>query len=193
MWCGLATIRYVTRRWVVGLGVAVAVLWAAAAVAWVDAWPAVAGGHQPAAVHYTPPKVEVAADVTDVDQAEVAAYVDRVVNDPRGWRTDLGQFTLRIVQPGYRGIRGINQLIGYAYRDEHLAVVTADAWLQVGPRFVPSGGTLDEQRTWVILHELGHLLGHEHVPCPGPGQVAPIMRTATYALDGCTRNVWPNP
>lgn len=177
---------------IVCLGLVAAVLWAAAIVAWVKVWPAdVHAG--PQGVRYVPPRVEVAAGVTGVDQAEAAAFVEQVVNDPRGWRTDLGHLTVRIVKPGYRGVEGIGQLIGYAYRDENLAVVTADSWVRVGPRFAAVGGSLDEQRTWVVLHELGHLLGYEHVDCPEPGQLAPIMRTATYALDGCARNVWPNP
>lgn len=171
----------------------VAVLWAAAITAWVHTWPAVAGADNvPAPVRYASPRVEVAADVAYVDQAEVAAYVDQVVNDPRGWRTDMSAFTLRVVKPGFRGVNGINQLVGYAYRDEKLVVVTADAWVRVGPRFVAVGGTLDEQRTFIILHELGHLLGHEHENCPGSGP-APIMRDATYNLGTCSLNEWVNP
>lgn len=177
---------------VVGLATLVVALWAAAAIAWVDAWPALANNQSPP-VRYAPPTVEVAPGV-DVDQAEVAAYVEQIVNDPRGWRTDLDAFTLRIVQPGYRDTDGINHDIGRAFLAENLAVVTADAWVRVGPSFAAVGGTLDEQRTWIVLHELGHLLGHvEHEPCPAVGQPAPVMRTATYALDGCTLNVWPNP
>lgn len=179
----------------VGLGVVVAALWAAAVFAWVDVWPAVAG--QPAAtsapVRYAPPKVEVASDVTGIDQAEVAAYVDHIVNDPRGWHADMDAFTLRIVKPGYGGVNGIGSLIGGTWAHEKLSVVTADAWVQVGPHFAAVGGTLDEQRTFVVLHELGHLLGHDHEGCPAPGQPAPVMRTATYALDGCTLNAWPHP
>lgn len=180
---------------IVGLAVVVAALWAAAIVAWVEVWPAAAA--EPAAtsapVRYKPPRVEVAEGVA-VDQAEVAAYVEQVVNDPRGWHTSFGQFRLLIVKPGYRDTNGIGQKIGRAFIGEDYAVVTADAWVRVGPRFAEMGGTLDEQRTWVVLHELGHLIGHvEHEKCPAPGRPAPIMREATYALDGCTLNVWPNP
>ncbi|MEU5939414.1 DUF3152 domain-containing protein [Micromonospora sp. NPDC047548] len=184
------------QRRVIGMGVLAAVLTAAAVLAWVDVLtddrraPVAAAVAQ---VRYAPPKVEVADDVTDIDPAEVAAVVDQAVNDPRGWRTNMDGFTVRIVQPGYRGVNGIGQLVGAAWADEQLAVVTADAWMRVGPRFAAVGGTLDMQRAHIVLHELGHLIGHDHESCPAPGQPAPLMRTATYALDGCTLNIWPNP
>lgn len=178
----------------VGLAVVVVALWAAAIVAWVNVWPAVAGqsAATPAPVRYAPPRVEVAAGV-DIDQAGAAAYVEQVINDPRSWRTDLDRFTLRIVPPGYRDTDGLGHHIGRAFLAEDLAVVTADAWVQLGPRFAAAGGDLDGQRTWVVLHELGHLLGHvDHEECPGSGP-APVMRSADYVLGDCTYNVWPNP
>lgn len=144
-------------------------------------------------VRYAPPKVEV-ADGVDVDQAEVAAFVERVVNDPRGWRTNFDQFTFRVVAPGYRGTYGFGQDVGRAFVGEDLAVMTADAWVRVGTSFAAVGGTLDDQRTQVVLHELGHLMGYyDHIECPGWG-AAPVMRANTYKLgEGCYLNVWPNP
>lgn len=180
------------RRLVVSTGVLAAALTAAATLVWVDVLDdqrTQASAATP--TRYAPPTVEVAPGV-DVGQAEVAAYVQRITNDPRGWRTDLDQFTLRIVPPGTRDAHGINFLIGRSFRDENLAIVTADAWVRTGPQFVAVGGTLDQQRTWVVLHELGHLLGHEHTACPGSGP-APIMRSATYEIGDCDVNAWPNP
>lgn len=175
---------------IVSMATVVTALWVAAVVAWVDAWPAVAQGHQ-AVVVYAPPTVEIAPGV-DMDQAEVTAVVFGIVNDPRGWRTDLDEWTVRIVPPGTRGAGGLGALIGIAIADEHLALVTADGWTTLGPKFAAVGGTLDDQRTWIVLHELGHLLGHDHTGCPGAGP-APVMRAADYELGGCDLNVWPNP
>lgn len=193
MWTLAGTIRRVKRR-IAGLAVVVAALWAAAVVAWVDAWPVMAGQAGPAPMRYLPPRVEVDAGV-DVDQAQVAAYVQRVVNDPRGWHMNLDLFTLRIVKPGTEGVDPPGgYYIGRAYIPERYVAISSYAWTTLGPHFAAVGGTLDDQRTWIVLHELGHLIGHvDHEPCPGPGQPAPVMRTATYALDGCTLNVWPNP
>lgn len=185
------------------LGAVSTVLCAAAVTAWVhvldeadtsgDVTAVLYASPTPSAARYAPPTVEV-ADGVDVDQAEVAAFVERVVNDPRGWRTDLDRFTFRIVAPGYRGTYGFGQDVGRAFVGEDYAVMTADAWVRVGTSFAATGGTLDDQRTQVVLHEMGHLLGqYDHTECPGWGP-APVMRATTYKLgEGCYLNVWPNP
>lgn len=189
---------------IVGVGVLGAVSAALVAVA-VTAWVGVLAGEQPAEsanqaasatsasppVRYAPPTVGV-ADGVNVDQAEVSAFVDRVVQDPRGWRTDLDQFTVRLVQAGNEGTQRMPGLIGYANPGQRTAAISDEAWTVLGPRFAATGGTLDDQRAWVVLHELGHLLGRPHQECPGAGP-APVMRETNYDLRGCGFNVWPNP
>jgi hypothetical protein len=51
--------------------------------------------------------------------------------------------------------------------------------------------TLEEYRASVINHEVGHFLGFDHMKCPGPGQLAPVMNTQTTELDGCRPNPYP--
>lgn len=182
-------------RLVIGVGALAAALTAAATIAWVDV---LTEDRTPVAavtqVRYAPPKVEVADDVTDVDQAEAAAFVQQVVNDPRGWRTDLNHVTVRIVRPGEHGTTPMPGVIGTVY-DKDLVAISAEAWTTLGPRLGALGGTLDDQRTWILLHEIGHLIedSPDHTECAGSGP-APVMRANSNEIgDGCTFNVWPNP
>jgi len=51
-----------------------------------------------------------------------------------------------------------------------------------------SGQNLDGYRQYVISHEMGHILGRDHVKCPGKGLPAPIMLQQTLGLRGCLPN-----
>lgn len=179
---------------VAALGALVTALVVAAVTAWVVvlAEPEAPAAAQPAAtLDFAPPSVAVAPGL-DVDREEVAAFVGALVDDPRGWRADLGDHMLRVVRAGDYDTTPMPGLIGYAYPDVHLVVITDEAWTKVNPRFAALGGTLDDQRTWIVLHELGHLLGHEHTECAEPGP-APIMRAVSYEVGACELNIWPRP
>jgi hypothetical protein len=178
------------RRAIAPVAALVVALWAAAAGVWADAWSTSALAALP---RYTAPAVVIAPGV-DVDQAAAAAVVAAIVNDPRGWRRDLGQDIVRIVTPGDMGTNGIGGRIGTAHFELHTAAVTADAWTILGPKFADVGGTLADQRVWIVNHELGHLIAgtRDHQECTGTGP-APVMRAVDYQLGACTLNVWPNP
>jgi hypothetical protein len=166
------------------LATVVVALWAAAGIAW--------AGVLDEPDDWKPPVVVVHPSATGVGHAEVLALVERLTDDPRGWRTDLGHLTVQIVPVGMRGTRNMPGHIGMAWPGEQLAAVSDESWTYLGERLAAAGGTLDDQRTWVILHELGHLLGHGHQECGGSGP-APVMRATTYGIGDCALNVWPNP
>jgi len=189
------------RRAIITLAIIVTALWTAAAVAWaqiiVDTGSDIRPVAQttPTAPAWRPPSVSVDPDVAHlVDEAEAQAAVTRIVNDPRGWRRHLDEYRIRIVRPGVAGTDPMPGIIGRARAEQGLVIISAEAWTTVGPQFARIGGTLDDQRAWVVLHELGHLLGHHHEDaCPTPGAPAPVMRRVTYDIGDCTLNVWPNP
>ncbi len=52
-------------------------------------------------------------------------------------------------------------------------------------------GRLAEYRTYVINHEVGHVLGLGHRGCPGRGAPAPVMLQQTKSLSGCRRSSTP--
>jgi hypothetical protein len=52
-------------------------------------------------------------------------------------------------------------------------------------------GKLEQYRTYVVNHEVGHLLGFDHRACPGRGMRAPVMLQQTKSLAGCKRGTTP--
>ncbi len=68
------------------------------------------------------------------------------------------------------------------------SVLNLTRWLRGARTY---GDDLAGYRTYLVNHEVGHGLGHQHERCPAPGQPAPVMVQQTKSLDGCT--AWPYP
>lgn len=139
-----------------------------------------------------------------VDPAELAALVDSVLADPRGWAA-AGDVRLQRVdadsEPSFRV-----RLATPATTDAHCAPLDtygelscrngADVMLNLR-RWVEGAAAsemdLTEYRQYMVSHEVGHALGRDHEECPGPGQLAPVMLQQTLGLGGCRPNPWPLP
>jgi hypothetical protein len=51
-----------------------------------------------------------------------------------------------------------------------------------------SGLDIDNYRQYMVSHEIGHILGHDHKKCSCKGCRAPVMMQQTLGLHGCTPN-----
>lgn len=47
---------------------------------------------------------------------------------------------------------------------------------------------LDDYRQYMVSHEIGHILGHDHKKCPCKGCPAPIMMQQTKGIGKCSPN-----
>ncbi|MEV1176950.1 DUF3152 domain-containing protein [Nonomuraea sp. NPDC049784] len=132
------------------------------------------------------------------DPAEFAAQVHRTLNDVRGWarfeRVDHGPVQVRVAlsSPGLT-IRQCSPLDTggeLSCWNGERSVINARRWAKGVPQY---GGDLTAYRNYLISHEVGHSLGHEHRACPGPGRLAPVMTQQSKSLDRCRPNPWPFP
>jgi len=53
------------------------------------------------------------------------------------------------------------------------------------------GDDLASYRTYLILHEFGHALGHNHAKCTGDNKPSPVMMQQTKGTGECYPDPWP--
>jgi hypothetical protein len=137
-----------------------------------------------------------------VDVAAFGAFVLEVLNDPRGWghggaltfagTTGDADIVVVLASPATseRMCRPLVTRGTLSCRTGPRAVITHHRWVGGHPDY---GDDLDGYRRYVVNHEVGHVLGHGHEFCPGPGELAPVMQQQTLGLRGCAPNPWPHP
>lgn len=140
-------------------------------------------------------------DGLPVDRAAIAEQVHRVLTDPRGWqpiegvafaRTDGGaEVRLVIASPALvdRLCYPLDTGGWLSCRNGDRVILNALRWATGVPAYA---GHLDEYRAYLVNHEVGHVLGHSHVPCPSTGAPAPVMMQQTKGIGACRRNPWPS-
>jgi hypothetical protein len=134
---------------------------------------------------------------------EFTAEVERILSDPRGWTTADGISLQRLPGPEAEmtvtlATPGTVDLLCYPLQtdgdvscaQEGRAIINVLRW-QEGA--APSQLPLGPYREYLISHEVGHVLGHHHVPCPGPDVLAPVMLQQTLGIAPCAPNPWPVP
>ncbi len=154
-------------------------------------------------VHYT---VEV-EDGLGVDAREFASRVRDILTDRRGWETEDGIHFVKVSPAEAAAGAEVEDHITLASPttvdrlcaplqtqgqvscwNGRRSVINVRRWLLGVPAYA---GDLEHYRDYLVNHEVGHALGHQHRGCPGAGKRAPVMLQQTHGLQGCTRWSWP--
>lgn len=136
-----------------------------------------------------------------VDGLLFAETVMAILNDERGWgaegtltfaRVD-GDADLRVVLASPTKVDDMCAPLHTegetsCARNGH-AAVNYTRWVEATEEFT----SRTQYRQYVINHEVGHLLGKQHVSCPGAGELAPVMQQQTIRVAPCEPNGWPYP
>lgn len=142
-------------------------------------------------------------DGLDLSSGEVAAEVERILADRRGWTTDgrsafqrvssgATDFAVRVATAGT-----VDKICGQYGLDTggevncsvgQNVMVNLKRWELATPVYAKD---VTAYRALIINHEVGHFLGQGHVGCPGKGQPAPAMMQQIKGMNGCVPNVWP--
>jgi hypothetical protein len=158
--------------------------------------------------------IEVEHGVTDVDLAQFQHLVVSTLSDKRSWsghgvsveRVDSGPIDFRVTLVSTKTTR---KLCGYTIRvetscyagaggttDVNRVVFNVARWVRGATAYV---GDLTAYRIYMINHEDGHAMGHQHAHQCLPGGLAPVMMQQTYGLRSaatgklCEANPWPYP
>jgi hypothetical protein len=129
------------------------------------------------------------------DQAKFEEEVSMYLSDPDGWESRGYTFEevernpqVRIHLSSPNTIRKVgceDGTLSCAELGGHHLHLNAMRWTRGSAE---SKLPLDEYRQYMVTHEMGHILGFEHVTCPGPGQPAPLMMQQTRGIGRCVPN-----
>lgn len=167
------------------------------------AWLIAAGGASTGTGGRTVRYVVEVEEGLDVDVAGFADAVDAILGDPRSWtanddlrleRVAGGTVDFRITLASPPTVDRLCRPLdtgGYlSCWNGGRALLNVDRWNQGATTY---GDDVAGYRIYLVNHEVGHALGHDHRRCSRAGEPAHVMVQQTKSLGGCTPNPWPHP
>jgi hypothetical protein len=145
-------------------------------------------------------EVSIESRAKGVSDSEFSEFVVTTLNDPRGWpragfsfvSTPRGRYRVVLAEPAQIDALCSPLKTGgvVSCQNGPTVALNADRW-RLGVAHWDAG--LDEYRTYLVNHEVGHLIGQFHPAprCPKPGGRAAVMEQQSKALEGCLGNPWP--
>jgi hypothetical protein len=126
---------------------------------------------------------------------QVGYYVGAYLNDPNGW-AKYGYFfepvesresvLIRLSSPAtIKKICGLPDNLSCAELGGRFMYLNANRWFHGA---AASKLSLTDYRQYMISHEIGHILGHDHKKCPCKNCPAPIMMQQTKGIGECKPN-----
>ncbi len=147
-------------------------------------------------------RLRFTSEVDDVVSAELQAEAMRILNDPAGWTQsgflfvadESSELTVVLAEAGRVDALCLPLDTYGTVNCQNGAIVAlnADRWRSGGADW---DGTLSEYRTYVVNHEVGHLIGLRHPlqRCPPPHMISAAMEPQTNDLGECRGNGVPLP
>jgi hypothetical protein len=132
---------------------------------------------------------------TLVQREYISICVSVYLNDPEGWAKQ-GYFfesvdqnekvLIRLSEPStIEKVCGFSKNLSCAELGGRHMYLNADRWFHGASA---SKLTKEDYRQYMVSHEIGHILGHEHAKCPCAGCKAPIMMQQTLGIGECKPN-----
>lgn len=147
--------------------------------------------------------VEVEKDLP-YEADETAREIQTTLSDPRSWigggdwrlelvsDPDRADFTVFLATPDTvdRFCWPLRTYGRVSCQAGNRVVLNAWRWAHASDAY---GSDVGAYRQYLVNHEVGHRLGHNHVGCPGKGKRAPVMMQQTKGVGACEANPWPAP
>jgi len=130
----------------------------------------------------------------DYDSSRFAQEVEAYLADPDGWvsrgytfvRSRTPSVVIHLSSPEYLRSNGCNDGgLSCAEMNGRHMYLNAMRWTKGASK---SKLELKDYRQYMVSHEMGHILGYDHVDCPGANKPAPVMVQQTKGIGNCKPN-----